>query len=126
MRLITDVLSGEATVSGWFVLLLLVLAALSGALITAGLHEDRQPPRGQQRPQERPIRPPRPVRTPVTGVALRPPRRPRRPEYTGRGDRPPRSSPPLLTGTPPRLAWIWEGWTANPLAAGWAPVPRID
>lgn len=120
MSLLEELLSGEATVSGWFLLLLVVLGALAGVLVTAGLQEDRVEPPGPQRPTERPIRA-RQRMTPATGI--RPPARPRRPRHVPAA---PRSTPPRIADHPPRLAWIWEGWAGAPLPAGWMPRPRID
>lgn len=115
-----SVLSGDVTVPGWFLLLLLTLAALAGALVTAGLQEDRQARRGQQAANERPIRSRQP---PTTATGIRPPARPRRSRLSVPTER---VSPPWVAEDPPRLSWIWRGWEGAPLPSGWAPTARID
>jgi hypothetical protein len=109
--LIVDTLTGDVTMSGWFLLLLLTLAALAGALIVAGLQEDPRPPRAPQRANERPMRPPQ-QRRPGPIEQHR-----RIQEAAAR-----RHGPPRMDTGPVSLSWIWR----DQLSAGLLEGARID
>ena len=111
MGLIIDTLTGDVTMSGWFLVLLLTLAALAGALIVAGLQEGAHQARTQQRANERPIRP-RQQRRPGP---IEQHRRLQEAEALRQG-------PPRIDTGPVSLSWIWQDRLSSGLLDG----ARID